>query len=92
MFRFFEEVFIRLLSLSFGKSLASDGIKFISLSNQPCQSRSKFGIISNEPLYYPFTVSVNKCVGSCNNFDDSYVRLCVPNDFKNMSLKLLKIG
>ena len=29
-------------------------------------------INSNKPLYYPFTVSVNKYSGSCNTTDDSY--------------------
>ena len=32
------------------------------------------GINSNEPLFYPFTVSVNKCGGSCNAIDDQYAR------------------
>ena len=30
----------------------------------------------------PFTVSVNKCGGSCNTSDDPYVRVSVPDKVK----------
>ena len=32
---------------------------------------------SNEPVFYPYSIKVNKCSGSCNNFNDPYARLCV---------------
>ena len=38
---------------------------------------------SNETLYYPFTLSVNKFGGSCNTINDPYIRVCVPNKVKN---------
>ena len=30
-------------------------------------------------LLYPYTVSVNKCGGSCNTIEDPYARFCVPD-------------
>ena len=52
-------------SLGFGKSLASNGIKCLSRKNQTSQVSLMFtDINSNEPLYYSFTVSVNKYGGS----------------------------
>ena len=65
MFGFiFKKLFIALLSActigSFGASLASNckkTLKFLSLNNQPCQTRY---INSDECLFYPFTVSVGK--------------------------------
>ena len=30
---------------------------------------------SDKTLFYPFTVSVNKCDGRCNTIDDPYVRV-----------------
>ena len=52
-------------SLGFGKSLASNGIKCLSWKNQTSQVSLMFtDKNSNEPLYYSFTVSVNKCGGS----------------------------
>ena len=80
MFGFIQKLFIGLLSgcISgrFDWSLASNSkgpIKCVSLNNRPCQARPKLVIMnSNEPLYYPFIVSVTKSDGSCNTIDDQY--------------------
>ena len=77
---------------SFGESLASNfegHIKCVSLNNCQCQAGQTL-IITNsaEPLYYPFTVSVNKCGGTCNYVDDPYARVCVPDKVKNMNVKV----
>ena len=42
-------------------------------------------------MYYPITVSVNKCGGNCNIIDDPHVRVCVPNKVKNMNLKVFNL-
>ena len=73
-------MFIGLLSActigSFGESLVSNlkrHVKCVSLNNQPCKARPKIvNINSNKTLFYPFTVSVNKCGASCNTADDPY--------------------
>ena len=71
---FIFKMFIGLLSswtiVVFSKSLASNSkghIKCISLDNQPCQVRTPLVDNNyNETLFYSFTVSANKCGGSCN--------------------------
>ena len=73
MVGFIRKIFIELLSAStirsFHLSLDSNSegrIKFVSLNNRPCQARPILANINcNEPFYDPFTVSVNKCGGSC---------------------------
>ena len=58
-------------------------MKCVSKGNQQCQSKSTIiEIYSNEPLYSPFTLSVNNCSGSCNAIGDPYARVCVPNKVK----------
>ena len=42
---------------------------------------------SNEPLFYPYSTEVNKCSGSCNNINDPYAKLRVPDVFKNINVK-----
>ena len=43
------------------------------LNNQPCQARPTLvNIISDETIFYPFTVSANKSGGSCSTIDDPY--------------------
>ena len=43
---------------------------------------------TNNPVFYPFSVKVNKCSRKCNNINDPYARLCVPNVVKNINLKV----
>ena len=46
-------------------------LKCISMSNQDCKLRPEFvNINSDEPTFYPYSVKVNKCSGSCNNIND----------------------
>ena len=48
-------------------------------------------INSNEPLFYPYSVKMNKCSGSCNNIDDPYTKMCVPDVVKNMNVKVFNL-
>ena len=39
-------------------------------------------INSNEPSFCPYSILVNNCSGSCNNINDPYAKLCVPDVIK----------
>ena len=41
---------------------------------------------SYEPLFYPYSVLVNKCFGSCNDINDPYAELCVSRVVKDMNI------
>ena len=47
-------------------------------------------INSNKPSFYPYSVKINKCSGSCNNINDSYAKMCVSDVVKNINLKVPK--
>ena len=50
------------------------------MSDQECKVRPAImNIINNEPLFYPYSVLVNKCSGSCNDINNTYTKLCVPD-------------
>ena len=74
-------MFIGLLSVctigSFGESLVSNSkgpIKCVTLNNRPCHAiPTLVNINSDGTLFYPFTVSVNKCGGNSNIIDDPYL-------------------
>ena len=56
----------------------------VSMNNQECQVRPEIiNINSNELLFYPYTVKMNKCCGSCNNTNDPYAKMCIPDVVKN---------
>ena len=64
----------------------------MSLNNQQCQARPKLvNINSNEALFYLLIVGVDKCGENCNNFDDPYVRVCIPNEVNNIIIKVLNL-
>ena len=38
---------------------------------------------TNGPLFYPYSIKISKCKGSCNTINDPYAKICVPNNIKN---------
>ena len=36
--------------------------------------------------YYPFMLSLHKCSGSCNFFDDVSTKICVPSKIKDVNV------
>ena len=62
------------------------------MNNQ--QFKTKIKIINtnnNEPLFYTLIIKVNKCSGSCNNINDPYAKLCVPDVVKNINVKVFNL-
>ena len=50
---------------------------------QECKVRPKtIDINSNNPIFYPFSIKINKCSCSCNNINNPYVKSCVPDVIK----------
>ena len=91
IFRFVKKVFFTgltiLSSFSNGNSLSC-----ISMSNQPCKARLEIvNVNSNNPTFYPFSIKINKCSDNCNNINDSYTKICVPDIVKNLNVKVLNL-
>ena len=60
--------------------------------NQGCRIRSAItNINSNEPTFYPYSIEVNKCGCRCNNINDPYAELCVPDVVKNINVKVFNL-
>ena len=57
------------------------------MSHQKCEPRPEMiNINSNEPLLYPYSILVNKCSGNCNDINDPYAKLCVPDVVKGINV------
>ena len=62
------------------------------MNNQKCKIRRQvININSNEPLFYPYRVKINECSGSCNNINDLYAKLCVPDFVKNINVRVFNL-
>ena len=46
---------------------------------------------SNEPVFYPFSIKTRKCSGSCNNTNDPYAKICVPDVVKDLNVKAFNL-
>ena len=61
----------------------------ISVSNKECKVRPEIvNVNSNEPVFYPFSIKTSKCSGSCNNINDPYAKICVPDVEKDLNVKV----
>ena len=69
-----------------------NSLECVSMNNQGCKTRTEIiNINNNEPVFYPFSIKVNKCSGSCNNINDPYAKLCVPDVVKNINVKVFNL-
>ena len=70
----------------------TNALDCISMKNQECKVRPEIiNVNSNNPLFYPFSVKVNKCSGNCNNINDPYARICVSDIVKNLNVKVFNL-
>ena len=65
----------------FGCNLSSvNPLKCISMNNQEYKARPEIVNVNNdEPVFFPFSIKTSKCSGCCNNINDPYAKLCVPD-------------
>ena len=69
-----------------------NSLECVSMNNQECKTRTKIiNISNNEPVFYPFSIKVNKFSGSCNDINDPYAKLCVPDVVKNINVKVFNL-
>ena len=76
----------------FGSLSRVNSLECISIKNEECKVRPEIvNINSDNPIFYPFSIKVNKCNGNCNNINDPYARICVPDIAKNLNVKVFNI-
>ena len=69
-----------------------NSLECVSMNNQECKVRpGTVNVNSNEPGFYLFSIKTSKSSGSCNNINDSYAKLCVPDVVKNTNIKVFHL-
>ena len=92
MFGFVKQVFIVAMAFFSFNPLNVNSLECVSMNNQECRTRTKIiNINNNEPVFYPFSIKVNKCSGSCSNINDPYAKLCAPDVVKNINVKVFNL-
>ena len=64
-----------------------NSLECISMNNQECKARPRIIYVnSNEPMFYPYSIKVNKCRGSY-----PYAKLCIPDIIKNINVTVFNL-
>ena len=75
MFRVIKKILI--VTMTFLVSTVNS-LACVSMNNQECKVREEIiNVNNNEPVFYPFSIKVNKCSGSCNNINSPCAKSCV---------------
>ena len=59
------------------------------LKDQECAVRK--AIIDNGYMTFPYKIKVDKCIGSCDDVENPYFEVCLPDVVKNISVKTLDL-
>ena len=72
IFRFVKKVIFLGLTIL---SNFTNALDCISMKNRECKVRPEIiSINSNNPMFYPFSIKINKCSGNSNNVDGPYAK------------------
>ena len=90
LFSFVKKVFV--LGLTVLSSSITGAVNCVSMNNQKIKVRPKIvDINSNSPMFHPFSIKVNKCSGNCNNINDPYAKICVPDTVKDLNVRVFNL-
>ena len=79
MFVFIKNVFC-IGSLFLSSLVSTTPLNCISIKNEECKVRPEIiNVNSNNPIFYPFSIKINKCIGNCNNINNPYAKICIPD-------------
>ena len=51
--------------------------------NQECKIRTG--------MFYPYSIKMNKCKGSCNTINGPYAKICVPDQIRDTNVKAFNL-
>ena len=92
MFGFIKKVFVVAMILFTFNLSNVKSLECVLMNNQECTIRSEIiNVNTNEPMFYPYSIKINKCKDSCNTINDPYAKICVPDTIKNISVKVFNL-
>ena len=69
-----------------------NSLECVLMNNQECKIRQEIiNINTNEPVFYPYSITINKFKGSCNTINDPYAKICVPDTIRNVYVKVFNL-
>ena len=92
MLRYIKNCFFTAITSFSFNALNVNSLECVTMNNQECKIRSEvINLNTNEPQFYPYSIKINKCKGSCNTINDPYAKICVPDKIKNTNFKVFNL-
>ena len=92
MFGFIKKCFFTAITFFSCSVLNVNSLECVSMNNQECKIRLEIiNINTNEPMFYPYSIMIDKCKGNCNTINNPYAKLCVPDTIKNINVKVFNL-
>ena len=92
MFGFIKKAFIAAMTFLTPNVLNVNFLECILMNNEECKARPKMiDTNANEPVFYPYSIKVNKCSRNGNNINNPYAKLSIPDVDKKINVKVFNL-
>ena len=92
MFGFIKKAFFTAITFFSYNVLNVNSLECVSMNNQECKIRTEIiSLDTNYPTFYPYSIKINRCKGSCNTINNPYAKICVPDQIKNTKVKVFNL-
>ena len=61
------------------------------MKNQECKTRPQVVNVSNNPIFYSFSIKMSKCSGNCNNINNLHAKIFLPDVIKDLNVKVFTL-
>ena len=90
--KFLKRIIVSVMTFFSCNTLNAIPLKCVSMNNQECKIRPEIlNIHSDESFFYHYSIRWNKYSGICNNINDPYAKLCVPDVVKDINIKVFNL-
>ena len=91
MFGFVKKAFFAGLTI-ISSFTSINSLSCISRNNQECKVRPQIvNVNSDAPMFLPFSIKASEWSGNHNNINDPYAKICVPDNVKNLNVKVFNL-
>ena len=85
-------MFFTAMTLFGDNVLNVNSLECVSMNNQKCKIRSEIiNVNTIEPMFYRYSITINKCKDSFNTNNDPYAKIFVPDIIKNINVKVFNL-
>ena len=92
MFWLIKKTFIAAMTFFSYNVFNVNSLECVSMNNEECKITPEIiNLNTNEPMFYPYSIKINKCKSSCNTINDPYAKICVPENIKNTNVKVFNL-